>query len=167
MIDAPGQLGEQRVPSLDPGQSGLLVTPQRLVLEPGERRIIRISAVAPRGEQERVYRVTVKPVAGPLESESSALKVMVGYDVLVLFRPLAVRGEVTATRAAGKITFHNESNVATELYEGKQCNASGGQCVDLATWRLYPGATWEQPLTYNTPVEMRLTSGNGSRVKKF
>ena len=71
----------------DPEKLGLLVSPTRMILEPGQRRLLRIGTLSRDVDREHVYRVTVKPVAGAVQSTSSGLKVMVGYDVLVLVRP--------------------------------------------------------------------------------
>ncbi len=166
-IQSPGTPTERRVTVADPGVSGLLVTPQRMVLEPGQRRIIRLAALLPRDMTERIYRVTVKPVAGPVTAETTALKVLLGYDVLVLLRPQRIAGEVTAARSGRKLDFHNQSNTAQEIYEGKQCDAAGKNCKTLPATRLYAGAQWTVDLTYETPVEYRLTAGNGSSVKRF
>lgn len=166
-IQAPGTPDERRVSIADPALSGLLVTPQRMVLEPGQRRIIRVAALLPRDMAERVYRVTVKPVAGPVTAETTALKVLLGYDVLVLVRPQQITGEVTGTRVARKLTFRNTSNTAREIYAGKQCDVAGKNCKTLPATRLYAGALWTVDLSYDTPVEYRLTSGNGSSVKRF
>ena len=111
--------------------------------------------------------VTVKPVAGPITAEATALKVLLGYDVLVLTRPQRIAGEVTATRNGRKLVFHNESNTAQEIYDGKQCDTAGKNCKVLPATRLYSGAQWNVDLTYDTPVEYRMTSGNGSSVKRF
>jgi P pilus assembly chaperone PapD len=166
-VQSPGTPAERRVTVADPAVSGLLVTPQRMVLEPGQRRIIRLAALLPRDMTERVYRVTVKPVAGPVTAETTALKVLLGYDVLVLLRPQRIAGEVTATRNGRKLVFRNESNTAQEIYEGKQCDAAGKNCRELPATRLYAGAQWTVNLDYDTPAEYRLTAGNGSSVKRF
>ena len=166
-IQSPGTPAERRVIVADPAVSGLLVTPQRMVLEPGQRRIIRHAALLPRDMSERVYRVIVKPVAGPVTAESTALKVLLGYDVLVLLRPQRIAGEVTAARSGHMLTFRNESNTAQEFYEGRQCDAAGKNCKTLPSTRLYAGARWTVDLSYDTPVEYRLTAGNGSSVKRF
>jgi P pilus assembly chaperone PapD len=166
-VQSPGTPAERRVTVADPAVSGLLVTPQRMVLEPGQRRIIRVAALLPRDMTERIYRVTVKPVAGPVTAETTALKVLLGYDVLVLLRPQRVAGEVTAARSGRKLVFRNESNTAQEIYEGKQCDVAGKNCKTLPSTRLYAGAQWTVDLSYDTPVEYRLTSGNGSSVRRF
>ena len=71
----------------DPEKLGILVSPSRMILEPGERRLLRIAALSWSMAQEHVYRVTVKPVVGGVEAKDSGLKLLVGYDVLVLVRP--------------------------------------------------------------------------------
>ena len=86
-VIAPGQPDERREANPNPEISGLLVTPQRMILEPGQRRLIRVSAVAPRRAQDRIYRVAIKPVAGDITASETALKLLIGYDVLVIYRP--------------------------------------------------------------------------------
>lgn len=158
----PGQPDEQRVPITDPEQGGLLVSPQRLVLEADERRVIRFAAIAPRSGSERVYRVAVRPVAAPETTEATGLKVLLGYDLLVLFRPAKLEGEVTAVRRGDRIEFTNNSNFAHEIYDGKQCSPKGDACVSLPATRLYPGASWSIPLSYPTKAEIMMTAGNVS-----
>jgi P pilus assembly chaperone PapD len=166
-VQSAGMPAEHRVSIADPAVSGLLVTPRRMVLEPGQRRIMRLAALLPRDMSERIYRVTVKPVAGPITAGVTALKVLLGYDVLVLVRPQRVAGEMTATRSGRRLTFRNGSNTAQEIYEGRQCDAAGKNCTTLPATRLYAGARWQVDLSYDTPVEYRLTSGNGSSVRRF
>lgn len=166
-IQSPGKLDEKRVSNPDPAISGMLVTPQRLVLEPGQRRVIRVSAIAPRGEADRIYRLVIKPVAGPIKADATALKVLLGYDVLVLYRPAKISGDVTATRTGRKITFRNDSNTAQEMFGGKQCDSAGKNCKTLHATRLYSGAIWQQTVDYDTPVEYQMSSGNGARQKRF
>ena len=67
-VIAPGQAEEHRISDPDPAKLGLLVTPQRLILEPGERRLVRIAAIVPRGAHDRIYRVTIKPVVGDVSA---------------------------------------------------------------------------------------------------
>lgn len=166
-IVAPGGADEHGATDPDPAKLGLLVTPQRLILEPGERRLVRIAAIAPRGQRDRIYRVTIKPVVGDVSAAQSALKVMVGYDALVIYRPATPLGTVTATRTAGAITFTNDGNSNVEMYQGRQCDGAGKDCRNLPARRLYAGARWEQPLERDTPVEYRVATGRSSVVKRF
>lgn len=166
-IRQPGLPGESRVASPDPSVSGLLVTPQRLVLEPDQRRLVRVSAIAPPSAVDRVYRLTIKPVSGPVTSDVTALKVYVGYDVLVLRRPQTITGDIAATRVGRQLTLRNVSNTAQEVFEGKQCDSAGANCKALPANRLYSQAELRQELPYDTPVEYRISTGNGSVVKRF
>lgn len=125
----------------DPEKLGLLASPARIVLEPGERRLLRIAAITDPLDRERVYRVTVKPVVGQLSSERGGLKILVGYDVLVLVRPTTANPQVTATRSGDVLTLRNTGNVSVELTGGSQCDAARKRCDPLPGGRLYVGAT--------------------------
>jgi len=138
----PGTPAESRRTDPDPEKLGVLVSPARMILDPGQRKLVRISEIAPPGERERVYRVTVKPVAGPIAANQSGLKVLIGYDVLVLVRPAQPKASIAATRSGETITFRNDGNVSVELEQGRQCDASGKSCSDLPGKRLYAGAQW-------------------------
>jgi P pilus assembly chaperone PapD len=112
--------------------------------------------VSGNADRERVYRVTVKPVVGGIESEESGLKVLVGYDVLVLVRPAQSNPNVTASRSGQRLSFSNSGNVSVELINGRQCNS--GQCTELPGKRLYPGASWTVELNSDSPAEYTLRS---------
>jgi P pilus assembly chaperone PapD len=162
-----GTSGEQRRIERDPEQRGLLVSPARMILEPGQRKLIRLAAIGPRAPRERVYRLTVKPVAGELSSSETGLKLLVGYDVLVLLRPADVRTSVSAVRSGSEITFRNDGNASIELIDGKQCTAGKTNCAALPGKRLYAGASWSQPLSSSAPVEYTLVSNGQSSRKTY
>jgi P pilus assembly chaperone PapD len=165
---AAGLPGEKRVPIVDPGQGGLLVSPQRMILQPGERKVVRIAAIAARGTSDRIYRVTVKPVSGPVSAQVSALKLLVGYDMLVIFRPVAPAAKVVGTRDGGNLTLRNDGNTNVELFEGKQCDAAAPtSCKPLPSKRLYAGQVWQQPLAGSGPVQYRVALGSSSTLQKF
>jgi hypothetical protein len=84
--------------------------------------------------------VTVKPVVGELSSEQAGLKILVGYDVLVLVRPRTAQPRVAGTRAGNVLTLRNNGNVSVELMSGKQCDNAGQACLPLTGGRLYAGA---------------------------
>ena len=124
----------------DPAQLGLLVSPARMVLEPGQRKLIRVAAIAAPGVQERVYRVRVKPVVGQLSSEQSGLKILIAYDVLVLSKPANPQPLVRGGRRGSVLVLRNDGNTSVELTDGKQCDESLKICEPLAGGRLYAGA---------------------------
>jgi len=140
-IIAPGTPLQSRKDELDPEKLGLLVSPARLILDPGERRLIRIATIAPPSDRERVYRVTVKPVVGQLKAEGSGLKLLVGYDVLVLVRPRDIKPHVSGVRSGDELTLHNDGNVSVELLDGERCPQGSNICKSLPGTRLYAGAS--------------------------
>lgn len=142
----------------DPEKLGLLVAPTRMILEPGERKLIRIAVLSSDRSSEHVYRVTVKPVAGPIRSDDSGLKLLIGYDLLVLVRPSQPIPRITGIRTGRRLTFSNSGNVSVEIVDGRQCNSPGSNCVDLPGKRLYPGASWSVELQSDMPAEYSLKS---------
>lgn len=163
-IDAPGTRGERRVSGLDPEALGLLVSPARLVLEPGERKLLRFLVLQENGEQERIYRVTVKPVVGKVTAQQTAVKVVVGYDVLVVVRPKAPRTEVAARRGNGFLLLTNRGNTNVLLFDGKLCQRN---CVNLETKRLYAGMEWRLPLRSAGTVTYKVHGASGVQLRKF
>ena len=166
-IKAPGTPEEARLEVRDPGELGLLVSPNRLVLEPGQRKLVRIAALKPAINRDLIYRVTFKPVVGAIEADASGLKVLVGYDVLVIVRPPHPTASITATRSNGMIVLKNAGNTNAEMFSGRQCDASGRSCVELPSRRLYAGAVWQVPLTRDTPVEYLVKVGQNTSIVHY
>lgn len=154
----PGRPTEQRVQDPDPEKLGLLVSPIRMILEPGQRRVVRIARISPEPDRERIYRITVKPVVGELTGDQSGLKVLVGYDVLTIVRPANPSPKISGFREGKTLSVRNDGNSSAELIKGRQCNPHG-RCVDLPGKRLYSGADWKQELPGNEPVEYMVKNG--------
>ena len=131
----------------DPEKLGLLVSPSRMVLEPGQRKLLRVAAIDSGLDRERVYRVTVKPVVGQLSSDQSGLKVLIGYDLLVLARPAILKTNISGTRSGSFLILRNNGNSSVELTDGKQCDEAGKACDPLPGGRLYAGAEKIVPIT--------------------
>lgn len=166
-ISNPGTPSEGQVTSPDPARLGLLVSPGRFILEPHQRRTLRVAAIGAAGDRERIYRVTVKPVSGEVAGKESGLKLLVGYDLLVLVRPKAIRNDVKAERSGLRLTLVNHGNASVEVAEGKQCDSKGGGCQPLPSKRLYAGASWTQVLPRTTGGEYRVRTAEGWSTVKF
>lgn len=163
----PGTATEARRQDPDPEKLGLLVSPARMILDPGQRKLVRVAEIAAPETRERVYRVTVKPVVGPISSDESGLKVLVGYDVLVLVRPAQPAPAVTYGRSGDTAPFRNDGNVSVEMVDGRQCDPAGKSCSDLPGKRLYAGAQWSEPLKPGFRAEYTLKSPGQSVRKTF
>jgi P pilus assembly chaperone PapD len=162
-----GQPSESRRVLPDPEQLGLLVSPNRMILEPGQHKIIRIAAIAPSADRERIYRITVKPVVGDISAEQSGLKVLVGYDVLTMVRPANPAPRIVGSRDGNNLVVRNEGNASTELLNGKQCEAPGKACSELPGKRLYAGAEWRLPLERSGPIEYSVKLGQKLSTVRF
>lgn len=163
---SPGSPEERRVREPDPEKLGLLVSPNRMILEPGQRKVVRIARIVPAPDQERVYRITIKPVVGEVSGDHSGLKVLVGYDVLAIARPANPSPSVSGHRDANRLIVRNGGNSSVELMNGKQCDGAG-QCVSLPGKRLYAGASWTQQLPGHGTVEYVMKGSGQPRPVQF
>lgn len=179
-VSAPGTDDERRERIADPAEAGLLVTPARMVLAPGARRLVRIVLLEEPGPAERIYRINVMPVVPPLEADVTAVKVVVAYQLLVIIRPEDARPELVWERAGRRIEFENRGNSNVLLYNGRQCPANGQAgaeteteaeaepCVDLSVARrLYAGNSWTLELPFDAPVEFTTTIGETNVQRRF
>ena len=166
-IAAPGTDAEQRIQDPDPQVLGLLATPSRLILEPGQRKFVRIAMLKEAGDRDRIYRVTVKPVVGPVEAPVTGLKILVGYDVLVIQRPAQPKAVITGARSGEMLSLRNLGDTNAQLFNGKQCDARKGHCTSLPGSRLYAGATWNVPIRPGLPVEYLVKVGHDVTVQQF
>ena len=146
-IDAPGSEGETRVALSDPQQLGLLASPPRMILEPGERRFVRVAALTPPGEADRVFRVAVKPVAGDVTGEQSGLKILVGYDLLVIQRPAAPSVTLDWEDRGAELVIRHTGNSNVQLVNGRACDEGQqeAQCAEVPSMRLYAGTSVTVP----------------------
>lgn len=165
VLDA-GQPGERRVTDPDPRILGLLVSPNRLALGPGERKIVRFSLLDRPAISDRIYRVAIQPVVGELTTQRTAVKVVVGYDVLVIARPLNGQPVLSVTRDGADLSITNLGNTNALLFDGRQCGPQS-DCIDLPTKRLYAGSSWEIQLPRDAPARYLVESGNGTSVETY
>jgi len=163
----PGQATESRRQEPNPEQLGLLVSPNRMILEPGQHKIIRIAAIASPVDRERIYRVTVKPVVGDISGEHTGLKVLVGYDVLAIVRLANPSPRIAGIREGRTVIIRNEGNSSAELLNGKQCHTGSTNCTSLPGKRLYAGAEWRLPLDGDGPVEYSVKLGDKISTVSF
>ena len=163
----PGQSSEMRREVPNPEQLGLLVSPNRMILEPGQHKVIRVAAIVSPVERERVYRVTVKPVVGDISDGQAGLKILVGYDVLTMVRPGNPAPKIVGGREGRTLVVRNEGNSSAELLNGKQCVAPGKGCTALRGKRLYSGAEWRLELPGDGPVEYSVKLGTQFSTVRF
>ena len=163
----PGKPDERRVKIVDPAEHDLLVSPLRMVLEPGQIRIVRFVALSAPKSRDRIYRVTVRPVVGKLKAKQYGLKVVVGFDLLVIQRPAGARANVKAWRKDGWLVITNIGTTNALLMNGKQCRRGTSGCVRLPTRRVYSGAKVRIRLPGNGPVHYLMKVGSQTERRTF
>lgn len=138
-----------RVELSDPRTASVLVSPKQLLVPPGQRKRVRLILREAASDVDRVYRLSVKPYTGKLslggsggDKKSSAIKVLVGYDLLLLSRPQKLNPQVEVNRSPTAIEFKNRGNTNVLLRKITQCEGSQVNCVDLQPNRLYAGETY-------------------------
>ena len=144
----PGTEKEERRTFTDPSELGLLVTPNRMILEPGQSRSLRIIRLDEGRSQERIYRIRVEPKVGELsvsgvqEERAMLIKLLAAYEVLVTSRPSGARNEIQAVRNANTLELTNNGNSNVLLFDGHLCSAgaqpdaTGENCRKIDTRRL-------------------------------
>ena len=150
MVENPGLSNEMHTTMTDPQKSGLLITPNKMALAPNARKTVRLLLLHPQGESDEVYRLVVKPVIQGVEETKNrmALKLLVGYEALIVVRPKDGKIDINAERKGTSLKLTNKGNTNASLQFGQQCDNTGSNCKDLNVTRIYAGQTWATTLPY-------------------
>lgn len=149
-VENPGETNEKRTLVKDPKISGLMVTPNKIVLPPRARKLMRFLLLKEQPAEELIYRVVVKPVIQGVESQKQrmALKLLVGYEALVIVRPANAQIDLSAERQGNSLVLTNKGNTNANLQTGEQCDAMGANCKEINVSRIYAGQSWKTSLPY-------------------
>lgn len=164
-----GTPDEKWEPNTDPATVGLVAAPRRITIPPGGQRMVRLVNVGGIGDKERIYRLHVNPVAGGADDiggKGLSLKVMVGYQLLVVIPPKQPIWSFDGQRAGTQLLLTNTGRSNVFFYDGKQCDGLG-DCVKAETLRLYPGNTRVIELQRDAPVSYSITTGDSTTVRTF
>ncbi len=147
----PGREDEQRRRIANPAEGGLLVTPDKTILTGKSRKILRLILLRDPGDQERIYRLVIKPVIKGVESETQlGLKVLVGYEALVIVRPKSPETKISLTRKDNILSVANSGNTNVLLQSGQQC-LDGKDCKTMPALRVYAGNSEDITLPHAAP----------------
>ena len=163
----PGMPDQTEINHRSPAESGILVSPNKLVLGAGERAVVRMAVIDRPDTIDRVYQVIVTPVLGEQEQDETVIRLLVAYGVLVIVRPEELMPDLVIERQGRLLTAENHGNTMVQLGYGRQCNSLGEECTDLPTKRVYPGGSWQVELSYETPVQFSVTTGGETTVREF
>lgn len=170
LVRQPGSPEEVKEPYKNPKQYGLLVTPNKLVIAPGSRKLLRFVNLQPSSDTDRIYRVTVTPIVGEVSAEQTAVKIVIAYEVLVLIQPNNPQPQIEAIRDGQRLTLHNRGNTNVLFREGKQCpsdDSAETECTNLPGKRIYAGQRWDVELPFDRPVEYYYSIGTENAVAVY
>lgn len=163
VVTNPSAPDESRTSIGNPQESGLVITPKKMVLPAGARKMMRFLLLQEVPDQEKIYRIVVKPVIQGVEADKQqkmALKILVGYEALVIVRPKGAKIELSAERKGNSLTITNSGNTNANLQSGLQCDELGNDCQELSVTRIYAGQSWTTSLPHmNGAVKYQIWNG--------
>lgn len=178
----PGTEEEERVSYADPEELGLLVTPNRLILDPGQSRSLRVIRISGDMSRDRVYRIRIEPKVGEIRAEgieserAMVLKILTAYEVLVTSRPLNPSYKLDSSRTEEAILLSNDGNSNALIYDAYLCPQGSEPapddetCNKVSTRRLHPGNQWEIPIeekSLQLHAKVRLTDSGQEKSFVF
>lgn len=174
-VSNPGSDNQQLLPLEITDNPAFLVTPNRLVVAPGGRSLVRFLNLRPPGDRERIYRINLTPVSPPAELEggdedavTSRLEVVVAYQILIIILPENPEPVMATDRDGRLATFRNTGNANYLLTDGRQCDPEDpGNCVPLEDRRVYPGNVWRLTLPYDAPFTYTVRTQTGLTSEFF
>lgn len=170
LVENPGTAQERKVKVTNPKQAGLLVSPNKLAIKPGSKKLVRFVNLNKQRESEAVYRVEIKPVTGKLVAKDTGLKIMIGYEVLVLAQPDMPIPNLVHSLEEKSLVVKNTGNTNIMLMQGKQCppeTQTTKQCIPLQDKRIYPGMEWAFELEEQWPAQFQVASGSSNTRRTF
>ena len=172
VVRSPGTEDEEREIFKDPREAGLLVTPNKIVIPPKGRKLVRFVVLKQPINTDAVYRVTFRPISNGVEGQKNQIgvKVVIAYQVLVLVQPAKPEPNLVVKREGNQLKFKNKGNTNVLLREGKQCpsdTATEDECEMLRGNRLYAGNEWSVNLPSKRPVEYYLSVGTKNSIEKY
>lgn len=164
----------ERVALKNAPKAGLLISPPRMILQPGQQSQILLSLTKPMGAQEKEFQLVVKPEKGKFIAKASGINVVVAYSVRVLAAPLKANPSLKVTRSGKKVLIENKGNTGVRVENVQQCDTqtAGSQatgqspCIEYkqARRRLPIYGTYSFELDRALPVKLTQRYHNDTRV---
>tara|TARA_R110001606_G_scaffold64868_1_gene150468 strand:+ start:1551 stop:2330 length:780 start_codon:yes stop_codon:yes gene_type:complete len=168
----PGLPSEARREYDNPEDLGLLISPNRLILEPGEFRALRLVSINEDMSRDRVYRIRITPKVGAItgveaegDNRNANLVILMAYDLLAIVRPQQGKADIDVERTDEALTLRNSGATNTLLVDGAACFTENDEdhCTPLPDTRLYSGAEVRFPLP-RPDAQVRVTARDGTNT---
>lgn len=161
-VTQPGSEKEKRLTIKNPRQLGLLISPKRFKLLPGQSQFVQISSVKREQDEDLVYRVKFSPTVADITANRSGLKILIAYELLVLVQPATTNADLLYEQRGEMLWLENKGNTNILLASGTHC-LDDDQCIDLPSKRLYAGQNMQIPLKTNALVDYRIKIGSKNK----
>ena len=167
-IKNPGLNDESRYMVDDPTSSMLLVTPDRTILGAGSRKTLRFVLLKEPDIAEHIFRVAIKPVIKGIQNDGKVgLKVLIGYEVLVIVRPTLARPSYKAARSGRRLQISNTGNTNILFQNAQQCPPEPARCKAAPVARVYPGEATTVTLPLDAPATYSVWDGKEAKEARF
>lgn len=128
----------------------MIISPNRMVLAPGQNKIFRVVPTRPADDADKVYRILIKPhaskMSGQSEEKTAGIKLMIGYELLVFMRPANYKVDLQAKREGKKLNLYNAGNTNINVREIKLCVDDKSDCEEVNGHLLYAKQSWQVDL---------------------
>ncbi len=174
LILNPGEDPVQKEPVSDPRKSEIVVTPNKMILEPGQKKAIRVLLKKFSRKEEKIYRINVVPKVGNVKLKGRAkegeirtgVKVIVGYDVLTILRPDNPKKDYSLNISGKNLEVRNKGNVSILVDEVHQCKTSNlEECSIVKGPRVHPNKTESIKLSETKNLKVYIKYGERTEVK--
>lgn len=161
----------------NPLEANLVVTPNKLILAPKQKRNLRFIIKSKPATSDEIYRVRVVPKLGKVslkgkgkkDNKKTGVKVVVGYDVLVMNRPTVPKTSYQIKRIGNKLTITNNGNTNFLIRSITQCDDEERKkgCEKSSGFRMYAGRTRDFSLNKKTTAEVALKFFNNNKIELY
>lgn len=168
-VTNPGE-GENRDPVKNPQKAGFIATPNKLIIPPQGKKTLRLVNLRKDPEQDKIFRVNLKPVAKDFKPETSGVRILVAYQLLVLIPPENVVDALTVKREGKTLRFNNQGNSYAFVSLVRQCpetsvDSEGASCKEqYPAKRVYAGKQWELELPADAPADVVVRVGGQNKT---
>lgn len=156
----------------NPKTFGMLATPSKMALKPGQSRRIRAISFVKGNKNEEIFVIRVEPVKSPLKTAKvedkkvAGVQVVASYDVTAYVLPAKPTTHITVKRDGKKLTFTNTGNTSGLVFDLEQCKSLSDtkSCkpVEMVK-RIYAHSSWSFELPKAEPAKVKMMKYDSSQ----
>ena len=157
----------------DPKKFGMVVTPNKMAINPGQMKRVRLLNFNHGNTTDIVYGLRILPVEAPVQRAEDAgdvhaaaqVQMVSSFVIGVYVLPANANVNLSLTRSGKDLSIENKGNTNALLDEGKQCTADAKPvCDDLEPVRIYGGELVHVSLPKDLPASYQATYLNTTKT---